>query len=242
MEYIPKNIIIKENSIAIIGCEEGNAGQIHSWIEKEKKYHVACFVNISEKLININKKIESKKRDSKLFNYPTTKKFKNIPLITTLNWLNILNKLNINKILITSNNKHERFEQILEAKKRGFKLINAIHPSVIINENCLLHENIILHSGVIIGYSTEIFDGVIVNTGSQIDHHNVIKNCVTIDPGVTTAGNVTINDFSQIHTGSILINKIKIGKNSIIGAGSVIIKDVEDNVTVVGVPGRIIKK
>jgi len=64
---------------------------------------------------------------------------------------------------------------------------------------------------------------------------------VTLDPGVVTAGNITIGRYTQVHTGTVIINRKRIGENSILGAGTVIIDDVPDNVTVVGVPGKIIK-
>ena len=51
MELIPDNIEIKKNSVAIIGCNEGSSGQIHSWIQEETDYHIACFVNISEEIL-----------------------------------------------------------------------------------------------------------------------------------------------------------------------------------------------
>ncbi|EMG13096.1 transferase hexapeptide repeat protein [Leptospira interrogans serovar Grippotyphosa str. LT2186] len=50
-----------------------------------------------------------------------------------------------------------------------------------------------------------------------------------------------IENFCTIHTRAVIINRIKIGSNSIIGAGTVIIRDVEPNSKVVGVPGKKIK-
>jgi serine O-acetyltransferase len=79
-----------------------------------------------------------------------------------------------------------------------------------------------------------------MDTNAQIDPHSVIKECVTLNPGVVTAGNVTIDRYTQVHSGAVIINRKRIGENSILGAGAVIIDDMPDNVTVVGVPGKII--
>jgi acetyltransferase-like isoleucine patch superfamily enzyme len=92
------------------------------------------------------------------------------------------------------------------------------------------------------GYKAEIGSGTIINTGVQLDHHNIVEECCQVDPGVITAGNVVLRECCHLHTGSTIINRIRIGYNSIIGAGSVVIKDVPPNCTVVGVPGRIIKR
>ena len=48
-------------------------------------------------------------------------------------------------------------------------------------------------------------------------------------------------ELSFIGIGATIIQGIKIGKNVIIGAGSVVIKDITDNVIVVGNPAKIIK-
>ena len=52
---------------------------------------------------------------------------------------------------------------------------------------------------------------------------------------------ITIGDNCYISAGATIIGPVKIGNNVIIGAGSVVVKDIPDNVVVVGVPARIVK-
>jgi acetyltransferase-like isoleucine patch superfamily enzyme len=80
-----------------------------------------------------------------------------------------------------------------------------------------------------------------VLAGAQIDHHNILDECCQVGPGVVTAGNVVLQQCCHIHTGAILINRVNIGKNSIVGAGAVVLKDVPPNCTVVSNPARLIK-
>ena len=54
-------------------------------------------------------------------------------------------------------------------------------------------------------------------------------------------GTINIGELSFIGIGDTIIQSIKIGKNVAIGAGSVIIKDIPDNVIAVGNPAKIIK-
>ena len=233
------NIEVFSNSIAIIGWHDGGAGQIHSWFQKSGEYHVACFVNPIDEQLNIN--IPKINRDVSQFSYPEGEKFKDLPLINRSDWYSELSKLGINKIIITITNLRERYNQINKAKEYGFELVNAIHSSVLIMDDAILGENLMIYPQVHVGYRAEIHTGVALNTGVQLDHHNVIRECAAIDPGVVFAGNVTVGRFTQVHTGVVVKNRIRIGEDSIIGAGSVIINDVPDRVTVVGVPGRIIK-
>ena len=144
--------------------------------------------------------------------------------------------------MVTTHDPHQRFKEINQARENGLTLINAIHPTALIMENAILGDNVIMHARAFVGYRSEVFSGTIIDTNAQLDHHNVIEECTTIDPRVVTGGNVTIGRYTKVHTGAIIINRIRIGENSILGAGTVIIKDVPDNVTVVGVPGRILDK
>ena len=143
--------------------------------------------------------------------------------------------------MVTTANPLKRFEEINQVRKNGLELINAIHPTALIMEDAIVEDNVIMHARAFVGYRAEVYSGTIIDSNAQVDHHSVIKNCVTIDPGVVTGGNVTIGRFTRVHTGTIIINRKRIGENSVLGAGSVIINDIPDNVTVVGIPGKIIK-
>jgi serine O-acetyltransferase len=110
------------------------------------------------------------------------------------------------------------------ARKTGIE----IHPGAKIGENFFIDHG----NGVIIGETTEI------------------GNNVTLYQGVTLGGtgkehgkrHPTIGDNVMISAGAKIIGSFKIGENSKIGAGSVVIEEVPPNCTVVGVPGRIVKR
>jgi sugar O-acyltransferase (sialic acid O-acetyltransferase NeuD family) len=234
------NIKAQDNSIAIVGWEEGQAGRIHSWLEKSGDYHIACFVNCTDEPLNINPK--NIHREASQFSYPTNNTFKNKPLINSSNWADYIKKYSLNKALITIDDPYMRNEQIQYAIENDIELINAIHPTVSVMEDAIVEKNIIIHAGALIGYRAEICSGTFISYGSIINHHCVLKDCSTIDAGVTLAGNVSVGRFATVHTGAVIINKIKIGESSVLGAGTVVIRDVPDNATVVGVPGKIIKQ
>ena len=233
------NVQVLDNAVAIVGWEEGTAGQIDSWLEKTGGYYIACFVNPNDQPLGVDP--SNIDRDATKFSYPTKTGFKDKPLINSSNWVQELKELNIKRVLVTTHDPHHRFKEINQARTNGIELINAIHPTSHIMEDVIIGDNVILHARAFIGYRAEVCSGTIIDTNAQVDHHNVIKECVTLDPGVVTAGNVTIGRFTQVHTGTIIINRKRIGENSILGAGTVIIDDVPDNVTVVGVPGRVMK-
>ena len=104
----------------------------------------------------------------------------------------------------------------------------------------------------------EIHPGAVIGKGFFIDHGDgvvigettVIGDNVTIYQGVTLGGtgketgkrHPTIGSGVTIGAGAKVLGPITIGDNSKVGAGSIVLKDVPPNCTVVGNPGRIVKK
>ena len=221
--------------IAIIGWEEGIAGQIDSWIEN-LGFQVDCFIYPDDDFPE-NVKIPE---NVNLFDYPEKDSFKNRPLFVCENWDKIINRRGNDNCIIAISENILREKQIKYAISNNIKLINAIHPSTIFLPEVNVGKNVIIHAGSIVGYRSVIEDGVILNTGTQIDHHCRISSCATLNPGSILAGNVLVKKRATIHTGAVVKNRIKIGKESVVGAGAVVIQDVEDKSTVVGVPAKMI--
>ena len=104
----------------------------------------------------------------------------------------------------------------------------------------------------------EIHPGAQIGENFFIDHGNgviigetaVVGNNVTLYQGVTLGGtgkehgkrHPTIGDNVMISAGAKVLGSFTIGENSKIGAGSVVLEAVPPNCTVVGVPGRIVKR
>jgi sugar O-acyltransferase (sialic acid O-acetyltransferase NeuD family) len=96
-------------------------------------------------------------------------------------------------------------------------------------------------TGTVITNSIKLGKGCLINLNCTIGHDSVLGDFVELSPGTHVSGNCEIGELTQIGTNVTILPKIKVGKNAIIGAGSVITKDIPDNVLVVGVPGKIIK-
>jgi serine O-acetyltransferase len=85
--------------------------------------------------------------------------------------------------------------------------------------------------------------GLVVNPDTKIGSHCSIIQHVTIG-----GPNITIGDFVEINSGANLISndrgrgELHIGNNVIIGAGAVVLTDVDDCSVVAGVPARVVKK
>ena len=85
--------------------------------------------------------------------------------------------------------------------------------------------------------------GTQIGGGFRLIHYGLVVICTilhNVTIGKTHNGVPRIGDNVTIGANSVIIGPICIGNNVTIGAGSVVVKDVPDNVCVVGNPGRII--
>ena len=106
--------------------------------------------------------------------------------------------------------------------------------------------NIDIHPACSIGKGIFIDHGI----GVVIGETAILKDNITIYQGVTLGGvtlestkrHPTIQSGATIGAGAKILGNITIGENAKIGANSVVIRDVPDNATAVGIPARVIQK
>ncbi|MCE3296511.1 MAG: sugar O-acyltransferase, sialic acid O-acetyltransferase NeuD family [Crocinitomicaceae bacterium] len=126
--------------------------------------------------------------------------------------------------------------------KQGF--VNLVHPSAVISATASVtaDANTLINPNVSINALAQIGRGVILNTNCTIEHECIIGDFAHIAPGAVLAGNVSVGKRTFVGANSVVKQGVRIGNDVTIGAGTVIINDIEDGATVVGNPGKIIKK
>ena len=119
-----------------------------------------------------------------------------------------------------------------------------------VGNHCIIARNVTVNYNAQIGDFTKIMDGTHITGNSIIGKH------VFIGPLVSTSNDnslgrdsfveqeeigPTIEDFAMIGEGASLLPKVRIGKGSIVGAGSVVTKDVGREALVMGIPARYVR-
>lgn len=125
--------------------------------------------------------------------------------------------------------------------KRGFKLLARMQSQI-----ARFFTGIEIHPGATIGKRCFIDHGMAVVVGETTE----IGDDCTIYQGVTLGGtgkdtgkrHPTIGNNVMLSTGSKVLGPFKVGDNCKIGAGSVVLSEVPPNCTVVGVPGKVVKR
>ena len=116
----------------------------------------------------------------------------------------------------------------------------------LISQRCARKTGIEIHPGAVIGKGFFIDHG----HGVIIGETAVVGDNVTLYQGVTLGGtgkekgkrHPTIGNNVMISAGAKILGSFLVGENAKIGAGSVVVKPVPPNSTVVGIPGRVVKQ
>ncbi|CEG22027.1 UDP-N-acetylbacillosamine N-acetyltransferase [Planococcus massiliensis] len=139
-------------------------------------------------------------------------------------------------VAIGNNTIREKIQVELQAQGATFPIL--IHPSAAIGKEVEIAEGTVIMAGVVINSSTKIGRGCIINTSATVDHDNLIEDFAHISPGVHLAGTVIIGKGTWIGIGSIVSNNLEIISGAILGAGAVVLKDINETGVYVGVPAR----
>ncbi len=163
-----------------------------------------------------------------------------LPVIGNIEYLKKLDK-EINVVCAVGNSKIRKSIIGNLKHNKNLNFPNIIDPSLISSNLVTMGQGNIICAGNIITVNVGIGDFCIVNLNCTIGHDAVIEDYVTVFPNVNISGNVTVGEQSEIGTGSKIIQGLKINPNCIIGAGSVIVRDLICRGTYVGVPAKLIK-
>ena len=116
-----------------------------------------------------------------------------------------------------------------------------IDPSAIISDRVQIGVGCVVCAGSILTVDITIGNHVIINLDCTLGHDVIIRDYVTIYPSVNISGNVEVGGEAELGTGAQIIQGKQIGKQSIIGAGAVVVKDIPEKCTAVGSPAKPIR-
>lgn len=138
--------------------------------------------------------------------------------------------------------------RVMVQYRRAHKLYEKGHYFLarLISQRAARKTGIEIHPGAKIGKGLFIDHG----SGVIIGETTVIGDNVTLYQGVTLGGtgketgkrHPTLKDNVMVSAGAKLLGSFTVGENSKIGAGAVVLEEVPPNCTVVGIPGRVVKR
>lgn len=151
-------------------------------------------------------------------------------------------KSETNKIAIAVVANTVREKRAKEMLALGFETPSMVHPSCVFSKSADLGRGTVVMGGTVINAEAYVGDFCIVNTGATVDHDCRVGDYCHISPGANLGGEVTIRDYTWIGVGAAVRECTTIGKHVMIGGSAFVACDIEDNVTAIGVPAKVMKK
>ncbi|WP_338449982.1 acetyltransferase [Niallia oryzisoli] len=143
-------------------------------------------------------------------------------------------------VAIGDNRTREALQETLEIK--GASIATLIHPAAVIGDEVEIETGTVIMAGAVVNCCTKVGKGCIINTGATIDHDNLLEDYVHVSPGAHLAGLVKVGRGSWLGVGSTVSNHVTITAHCRVGAGAVVVKDITDPGTYIGVPARRAKE
>ncbi|MGO9145291.1 MAG: acetyltransferase [Desulfomonilia bacterium] len=132
-------------------------------------------------------------------------------------------------------------ERLMEyVRGLGFTFPVIISQDSIVNEDVSFGEGTVVLDGALLNVGVSVGRCSIINSHSTVDHDCVIGEYTHICPGAHLSGGVVVGNNVLIGIGASVVQYVKICDNCLIGAGTVVIRDIQEPGVYVGNPARLL--
>lgn len=128
--------------------------------------------------------------------------------------------------LVGSQARKTIYERLRQA---GFIFPTLVHPAAWIASSATLAQGVQIMAGAVVQPDCCVGENSIINTHASIDHDCVIGAHVHIAPSATLCGGVRVLDGAFIATGATLIQGVTVGLEAVVGAGSILTRNLDTN-------------
>ncbi len=132
----------------------------------------------------------------------------------------------------------ERERSVETISGRGGVFISIIHPSANISRKVILGEGVFIGAFTTLSVNTIIGNHVMIQDHCNVGHDSSIDDYSHLYVGNIICGKNKLGKKVTLYTGCTIYPIAKIGDNSIVGAGSVVMRNVKEGTTVIGNPAK----
>jgi sugar O-acyltransferase (sialic acid O-acetyltransferase NeuD family) len=141
-------------------------------------------------------------------------------------------------------------QKIAQRFAGNLRFANLIHPSATFGQRqqkvVEAQQGVIVCAGVRFTNNIQVGNFSIFNLNATIGHDVMVEDFVNVAPGACISGNVHLGARCWVGTGAVVnqgngSSKLQIGADTIVGSGSVVVRDCEPNAVYVGIPARRLK-
>ena len=128
------------------------------------------------------------------------------------------------------------------AESLGYQIPNYIHPAACVSQNVQIGKGVYILLDTNVMPYTVIQDYVMISMGANIAHHSLLEEGVFISTGVNFGASIKAHKFAYVGIGATIMTGVHdLGENCLVGAGSIVIRDIPTNAVCCGNPAKVIR-
>lgn len=127
------------------------------------------------------------------------------------------------------------------AQTLGMGAVTIIDPSALVSSTASVHEGATVLPRATINAGSVVGENAIINTAAVVDHDCRIGAHAHVASGATLASGVQVGDGAHVGAGAVVRQGVSIGEHAVVGIGAAVVRDVEPETVVTGVPASFLR-
>jgi sugar O-acyltransferase (sialic acid O-acetyltransferase NeuD family) len=136
----------------------------------------------------------------------------------------------------------ENASRLAIARQLKLPWASVVHPAATVDQSVDLGAGVLVLAGAVIQVDARIGDHVIINDNATVEHDCHVASAAQVSCNACLTGGVRVGTAAMIGAGAVVLPNVAVGDFATIGAGAVATRNVPSNVTVTGVPARLIER
>ena len=214
---------MKAPSVLLVFGASGHAKVVLDAIERLGTYRVAGLV------------ARGVHSGADVFGYPVVGDDENLP--------SVLEDRHVDGAVVAIGDNCRRHEVARSARER-FPAITfppIVHPGAAIARGVTIGMGAVLLAGVVVNSDATVGEFCLLNTNASLDHDSRMDLASSLGPNAAVGGGASIGAFSAVAMGATVLQNRRIGEHTVVGAQSVVLKDVPSHTVAYGSPARPIR-
>lgn len=131
------------------------------------------------------------------------------------------------------------FDKLMEI---GFKIPIIKDPTAVVSSETFLGSGVFVGKNAVINAGTTVGKCAIINTSVTVEHDCIIEDFVHLAPGTILCGEVQVGRNTHIGANSVIKQRLTIGSDCLIGMGSVVVADLGNSIIAYGNPCKMVRE
>ena len=142
---------------------------------------------------------------------------------------------------IGTNHLRETVTKDISKKFAQTAIVSVVHATAWVSSHATVHPGAVILAHTSVGPGSIVGRGALLNTGASLDHESSLGDFASLGPGARTGGKVSVGDRTMIGIQAGILHGVIVGSDCVVGAHSLVNRDLDSNVVAWGTPAKAVR-